>query len=156
MSFSVRPSADISTLFGGGPTACDASDELFRHSGPRTCGMPLAIVQSSVSETSCSLSLTTCATRAPPSRTPNGLTPLNSFWARPSQKLRKLNTALITEGALRPVTRRTLVPPTLKVGSAVAGLTSSTGFPGSTPRKVEGSTPCEPVTLLVSKVTAEL
>src|SRR5919202_2818854 len=118
MSFIVRPSADISTLFGGGPTACEASDELSRHNGPRTCGTPLTIAQSAVSETSWPVSPATWPTLASGSRTPNGSTPLNSFCARPSQKLRKLKTALMTDGALRPVARRTLTPLTLKIGSA--------------------------------------
>src|SRR3954447_3996484 len=156
MSFIVRPSADISTLFGGGPTACDANEALFRQSGPRTCGIPLTIEHSAVSETSSSLPLRTSATRAARSRTPNGSTPLNSFWARPSQKLRKLKTALITEGALRPVTRRTLTPPTLKIGSVPGEVVCSTGLPGATPLKIVGSSPAEPATSSVSNWTSEL
>ncbi|MEN9678803.1 MAG: hypothetical protein RIS76_4699, partial [Verrucomicrobiota bacterium] len=38
---------------------------------------------------------------------PNGDWPENVSLARPSQKFRKLNTALITDGAFRSVTRRT-------------------------------------------------
>src|SRR4051812_11180985 len=156
MSFSVRPSADISTLLGGGPTACDASDAFVRHNGPRGWGIPLTIEQSSVSETSCSLPCTTSPTRAPESRIPKGSTPLNSFWARPSQKLRKLNTALITEGALRPVTRRTLTPPTLKTGSVPGDVVCSTALPGTTLLNTVGSRPAEPATSLVSDSTSEL
>ncbi|MCY1449379.1 hypothetical protein D9M71_661120 [compost metagenome] len=51
------------------------------------------------------------------SRLPKGEKPLNTKLARPSQKLRRLNTALITVGALRPVLRRTLMPLTWKMPS---------------------------------------
>jgi mono/diheme cytochrome c family protein len=56
-------------------------------------------------------------TRAVGSWTPNGFTPLNVLFARPSQKFAKLNTALIMVGVLRGSTRRTVVPFTLKIGS---------------------------------------
>jgi hypothetical protein len=36
----------------------------------------------------------------------NGSVRLKSWLARPSQKLSRLNTALMTDGALRPVTAR--------------------------------------------------
>jgi hypothetical protein len=116
----------------------------------------LAIEQSAVREISSSLPSTTCATLALGSRIPNGLTPLNSFCARPSQKLRKLKTALITEGAFRPVARRTLTPATLKMGSVPEDVVCSTALPGATPRKIVGSSPAEPVTASVSDSTWEL
>src|SRR6185312_13754972 len=43
------------------------------------------------------------------SRPPNGFAPLQSFCARPSQKLRKLKTASTTLGALRPPVLRVLI-----------------------------------------------
>jgi len=94
MSLRFAAGGDISTSLPGGPTACDASEELFRLTVTRSAP-PAAL---------------TCATLAPVSREPNGLTPLKSFWARPSQKLRWLKTALMFEGVFRPVARRTLTP----------------------------------------------
>ena len=140
MSDSVRPSEDISTGLPGGPSACEASDEF-------------AMLTATLSTPPEAL---TCPTRASTSRLPNGSTPLNSFCARPSQKLRLLKTALITDGALRPVVRRTLTDPTWKSASTPANDCASNGSPSLTPVKVEGMTPCEPTTLSVSKVTAEL
>lgn len=63
-------------------------------------------------------------------REPNGFTPLKSFWARPSQKFRKLKTALITEGVWRGSTRRTFVgrpvlPSALKTLSLMSAPLSS-------------------------------
>ena len=43
------------------------------------------------------------------SRVPKGFAPLQTFCARPSQKLRKLNTASTALGVLRPVTLRVLI-----------------------------------------------
>src|SRR4028119_547315 len=89
ISGNVRPVADSSTELSGGPTACDASAEFFR------------------------LTFTCCRgdchvgafrTNAFGSLDPKGFTPLNSFWARPSQNWRWLNTALIVLGVLRSVT----------------------------------------------------
>src|SRR3954462_3062198 len=134
MSDSERPAVDISTSLPGGPSACEASDEF---------GM-LTLILSTPPEA------LTAPTRAATSREPNGLTPLKSFCARPSQKLRKLKTALMTDGVLRPVLRRTGVPLTLKSGSLVANVWSSSGSPGVTPSNIDGRTPWEPVTLDVS------
>src|SRR3954468_9723147 len=106
MSDSVRPSADISTGLPGGPVDWDASDEFERltvtlSTAPAGAARP---------------------TRASGARVPNGLTPLKSFWALPSQNWRKLKTALIAVGALRPVVRRTLTPPTWKSLSSPANV----------------------------------
>src|SRR5919198_4786440 len=83
----MRPSADISVGLLGGPTAWDAAEEL---------GMLILTADRLPRESA-------AAALALTSREPNGLTPLKSFWARPSQKLRKLNTALMLLGVLRPV-----------------------------------------------------
>src|SRR4051812_36178112 len=139
MSDRLRPKVDISTSLPGGPVACEASEELAMLTW--TCStLP---------------SEPTLPTRAPPSRLPNGSTPLKSFCARPSQKLRKLNTALMTDGVLRPVVRRTGAPSTLKSGSLVANVWSSAGSPGVTPSKSDGMTPCDPETFEVSDRTAD-
>src|SRR5205085_5931722 len=123
------PLQAISTPLFGGPTAWEAALALVRATG--TC---------------VSWPLTSCHTAAPAVPEPNGSTPLNVLLARPSQKLRKLKTASIAEGVLRPVTWRTLTPPTLKVVSAtciqakaVGSLGSSIGGAG----KLFLKTPCE-------------
>src|SRR3954451_1925406 len=130
MSDSVRPSADISTGLPGGPVACEASDELVRLTATRSTAPPAP----------------TWPTRAPWSPAPSGLTPLKSFCARPSQKLRKLNTALTADGVLRPVVRRTLTPPTWNAVSVGAKAWLSSASPASTSRNVDGTTPWEPTT----------
>src|SRR3954471_10338390 len=137
MSESVRPSDDISVGLPGGPTACEASDAFVMS----TCTCETVPVASALPTVAAVL------------REPNGSTPLKSFCARPSQKLRKLKTALITDGVLRPVERRTGWPPTLKSGSLVANVWSSAGSPAVTPSNFEGRTPCEPATFEVSEST---
>src|SRR3954468_8050065 len=139
MSDRLRPNVDISTSLPGGPSACEASDE-FGMSTWTLSTPPEAL---------------TAPTRASASRDPNGLTPLKSFCARPSQKLRKLNTALMTDGVLRPVERRTLADPTWKSASSASSVWPSNGSPSLTPVKCAGMTPCEPTTLSVSDSTAE-
>src|SRR5438874_1555023 len=52
----------------------------------------------------------------------------------------------MTDGVLRPVTRRTLTPPEEKVESGVAGVWSSEKWPGVMPVKVAGFTPWDPTT----------
>src|SRR2546423_9488531 len=133
MSDSVRPSEDISTGLPGGPSACEASDEF-------------AMLTATLSTPPAAF---TCPTRAPASRLPNGSTPLNSFCARPSQKLRWLNTALITDGVLRPVVRRTLTDPTWKSASTPANVWASNGSPSVTPSNFEGTTPWVPTIALL-------
>src|SRR4028118_2125010 len=88
ISGSTRPVADASTELSGGPTACDASDEFFR-------------LIFTFSGGDCFLG--DFRTNALESLDPNGFTPLNSSWARPSQNWRWLNTALIVLGVLRSV-----------------------------------------------------
>src|SRR3954463_15338600 len=89
-SANVLPSADISKLLSAGPTACDAALAFFNAIRiADTC--PVASVTQ---------------TRASGSRRPNGVLPLNSLLARPSQKLRKLKAELIVVGALRGSTLR--------------------------------------------------
>ena len=86
-----RPAADISTSLRIGPTDCDA-----------------ALALTSAIETGSTLPLA-CVTQmcALGSCGPTGDWPLNTLLARPSQKLRKLNAALIVVGAFRPVAWRT-------------------------------------------------
>src|SRR3954464_5664336 len=139
MSDSVRPFEDISTGLPGGPTACEASDA-FVMSTWTGVTVPVASALPTV---------------AVVSREPNGSTPLKSFCARPSQKLRKLKTALMTDGVLRPVVRRTGVPLTLKSGSLVANVWSSAGSPGVRPSNSDGMTPGDPETFDVSDRTAD-
>src|SRR5262245_20868936 len=137
-SRNVRPSYE-SSGFVTGPTACDASEAFAR------------LMRTSSSRSADGAS----RTRAFGSREPNGLTPLNSLCARPSQNWRLLNTALMVLPALRGETRRTFTPPTLKVGSAGRGTPSSSNLPGTMPPNVVGIVPCEDVTAVVSDTTAE-
>jgi hypothetical protein len=67
-------------------------------------------------------------TLAPGLRGPNGSTPLKMLLARPSQKLRKLKTALIIVGALRGSTCRVLPNAVWKIGSTVLLQTSFVRF----------------------------
>src|SRR6185312_3258977 len=89
-----RPSADISTLLRIGPNDCEHRDEfcIATNAGPS-----LRVAGSPTSKWDCL------------SRDPKGLAPLQVFCARPSQKLRKLNTASTTLGVLRGVTLRVLI-----------------------------------------------
>src|SRR5438445_2140005 len=146
-STKVRPAKDISKSLSGGPTACDAREELFNaNSG----------CEPSIRLTSCGAwpGAATRRTLAPGSRFPMGSTPLNSFRARPSQKLRKLNTALIIVGVLRGSTRRTFTPLTLKIGSGME-IPASVVLPTITLVKVMFRTPWEDTMSLVSNRTAE-
>src|ERR1043166_188145 len=97
-----RPSADISTLLRIGPSDCEHSAEFTMP----TCAGPS--FSPATSETSRCVDL---------SRAPKGLLPLQTFCARPSQKLRKLNTAFTALGVLRPVTLRVLIRFVASTGS---------------------------------------
>ena len=116
MSLSVLPLADISTALPGGPTACDASDASFR-----SFGGTLASVGARVGAVADAMALLAASVV---SLVPNGLTPLKWFCARPSWKLRWLNTALMIVGVLRPVTRRRFVA---RAPPCVVGVTVSAG-----------------------------
>ena len=80
MSAKVRPAADISKPLSAGPTACDAALE----NGIRTTAgtarsvlIPFELMYQSSTHT---LAFLSCG--------PNGVTPLKTLLARPSQKLR--------------------------------------------------------------------
>src|SRR5947207_1431210 len=133
-----RPSHDISVPLFGGPTAWEAALEL-RSRIFTGLGTPPTVRK-----------ITALAVAAP-----CGSTPLNSLRARPSQKLRKLNAALMFVGVLRPVTRRTLVPWTLKVGSGTELHTSDAGEPKPICTNERRNTPCDPLISSVSRTTAE-
>src|SRR5258708_6006006 len=107
----LRPLADISVPLRIGPSACEQSAELTM---PITAGPSLP---STASATSRWVAL---------SRAPNGLAPLQTFCARPSQKLRKLNTASTTLGVLRPVVRRGLMTLPAVSGSGYENTPSAT------------------------------
>src|SRR5438034_1532859 len=133
-----RPSHDISVPLFGGPTAWEAALEL-AISTDTGVGTPPTVRKIT----------------APTVSAPCGSTPLNTARARPSQKLRKLNAALMFVGALRPVTRRTLVPPTLKVASGTDVQVSDAGEPKPICTKSRRKTPCDPLISSVSRTTAE-
>src|SRR4051812_26569057 len=102
MSMNVRFAQLISTEDSAGPTACEAKAPV--GSATATCRItPLSIFQ-----------IIAFGFLAP-----NGSPPLNTLLARPSQKLRKLYTALITVGALRPVTWRVPTEPEWNTASVV-------------------------------------
>src|SRR5262249_28722636 len=134
----VRPPQDISIGLSGGPTDWDAALALSIRTATGTTDP----------------SAWTCSTRALGSRGPTGFTPLNKNAARPSQKVRKLKMALMAVGVLRPVARRTFLPPTFQTGSAT-GLQLSTALPGTTSRKSLSNTPCEPMTSSASDRTGD-
>src|SRR5205085_12504175 len=79
------------------------------------------------------------------SELPKGVNTEKVSLARPSQKLRTLNTASMTVGVLRPVTRRVLTPPRLKAESNTEKPASSE-LPGTTSVKVLVNSPAEPIT----------
>ena len=92
-------------------------------------------------------------TTAPGSASPKGLTPLNMSLARPSQKLRWLNTALITVGVLRASTRRVLMPWTMKPAGSGAGETRSRAWPVRASTNLAWAMPWDEATSLVSRTT---
>ena len=89
----LRPPQDISKWLSAGPTACDARLEF-----SNSTLIPTTFA-------SC-----TSKMRASGLCRPAESTPLKRLLARPSQKFRWLNTALITVGVFRGSTRRTLMP----------------------------------------------
>src|ERR1041385_6027836 len=134
-----RPFADISVPLFGGPTAWDARLALSRATAVWTHS-PMPFMT---------------RTRAPASARPNGFRPLKMLFARPSQKLRMLNTAFTTEGVLRPVTRRTLRPVTEKPFGTRIGVMLSRAAPGMMSLNCALWTPCEPPMSSMSRVTAD-
>jgi hypothetical protein len=141
----VRPSADISNGLSTGPTACEASDALSSSTNAfASFFLPLARATKPAVWGPC------CGDG---SRAPNGLRPLNSCCARPSQKLRKLKTALITVGVFRGSTLRTWTPLTLNTGSP--GKVPPSPTPGMNDVKSLLKHTIEEVTLTVSNNTAE-
>ena len=115
----------------GGPTAWEAREELSRATGTLARPPPACVTQMPAVASLC----------------PKGFCPLNALLARPSQKLRKLKTALTAVGVLRPVTRRVLIPPTWKRASG-RGAQTSTSLPGVTPMNCLLNTPWDPTTSL--------
>jgi hypothetical protein len=133
MSFQPRPANDMIPAFVIGPTACDASEAfgISRRTGWSWSGPGAS------------------STFAPGVRSPHTFTPLKTFCALPSDCWRKLKAELITVGALRGVTWRTLLPPTEKTLSAT-GTPASTADPGTTWSNFVLAMLCEPTTFLVS------
>src|SRR5260370_2539070 len=136
----MRPLKDISRSLSGGPTDWEANAEFSSRRFPFNrvfCSTRFEI-----------------RTRAKGSRSPMGFTPLNSFRARPSQKLRKLNTALIIVGVFRGSTSRAGGKALLKIEAS--GLPLSVGLQGKgsirqlMSTKCWRKTPCEEATSLVS------
>ena len=107
MSAKLRPCALISKWLPGGPEACEARLAWVSRTAVGCIDQVVPFC-------------TFLNTRAFGSRRPKGLTPLNTNSARPSQKLRRLKTALMTVGVLRGSTRRVLIPAMRKSGSATS------------------------------------
>ncbi len=127
--------SDISKSLPGGPTACEAREL----NGIITRIRLLAKVE------------LVMVTRAFVSSIPKGFTPLKNRLARPSQKLRRLNTAPMAEGVFLGGTRRTVTPPSLNpFGSCVRRVPLSTRVPLRL-LKVPPRTPCELATSLFPK-----
>src|SRR5579864_589136 len=82
----LRPAADISKLLSAGPRAWEHSAELFKRTRPAVGTEVVVEAEKKCDEAS---------------RSPKGFAPLQMLRARPSQKLRKLNTAFTTLGVLR-------------------------------------------------------
>src|SRR3954471_16737234 len=124
--------------FEGGPTACDARLERSRRTTSGATVAPL-----------------TARTDARASAPPNGVTALKMLFARPSQKFRRLKTALMTLGALRDVACRTLTPPSENDPSSPS-LASSAALPYTTVTNVRLTIPAEPTTSRRLRVSAEV
>ena len=138
----------ISNELVAGPTACEAALILPSNS---ICGV--AVVPSLVN--------TRAVGSARIARRPNGLTPLKVLLARPSQKLRKLKTALMLVGVLRGSTLRVLicVPLTVIANGAPAVEAHVRPWPSALlvadVTRLPWNAPCEDVTSLVSNRTAD-
>ena len=138
----------ISKGLVAGPTACEAPLMLGSCSA---CGV--AVLPSVVN--------TRAVGSARIARRPNGLTPLNVLLARPSQKLRKLNTALMLVGVLRGSTLRVLIawPLTMIANGANGAGWHLRPWPAALLSAdvigLPGKAPCEDVTSLVSNRTGD-
>src|SRR6185312_17186526 len=126
----LRLSADISVELRIGPSDCEQSAEftMFTWVGPS--------LPSIGSTTSRWFAL---------SRVPNGFAPLQTFCARPSQKLRKLNTASTALGVLRPVVLRVLMRLLGSVGSGNEKTGSGMELSISTLLMFPGAVPTTPL-----------
>src|SRR4051794_3915511 len=133
MSPQPRPANDMIPAFVIGPTACEAR-EPFGISTRAGCSWP---------------GVGASRTFAPGVRSPQTFTPLKTFCAFPSHCWRKLKAALMTDGALRGVTCRTLLPPTEKTLSGT-GVPTSTADPGTTWSNFVLTMLCEATTFFVS------
>jgi hypothetical protein len=136
-----RSPHDISRLDSGGPTACEARLESGR-----------------LREVSCKPPFCSTTRRLAglfsTSAWPNTPTPLKSFIARPSQKLRRLNTALIMVGVLRGSTWRAANAPAWNTSP----VTSSQASKGPLRRmrvNVASTAPADETTSLVVMLSAE-
>ena len=135
----VRPAYDISRWSSTGPVACEARLELSK----RTC---------------CRVSTPSRHTSTPGASAafPDGVKPLKMRCARPSQNERTENTASMTEGELRDVTRRTCKPPNMNSDLSSASLPSSTAWPGTISSNMRRKVPADPTRIPVSHRTWEL
>src|SRR5689334_11515564 len=80
-----------------------------------------------------------------PSREPKGLLPLQTFCARPSQKLRKLNTASTALGVFRPVVLRVFRRLLASAGSGNEKTGSGVDWSISTLVRFPGAVPTTPL-----------
>src|SRR5574341_1617689 len=140
ISGKLRPANDISNGLPGGPTAWEARLD----SGMRMrCLVSVPVASGSQMHKFGSAS-------------PKGLQPLKMLSARPSQKLLKLYTALITVGAFRGSTRRTLTPLTLNPVGSGTEIPCSTAPLSGWPTYVVLYTPGEETTSFQLLISAEL
>src|SRR5262249_26629793 len=145
-----RPKNDISKSLSGGPSACEAADMNVARICVNTGG--LFVNESTVTVVAFGPAgdFTTIALG---SRAPKGFTPLNSNLARPSQKLRRLKTALMVVGVLRGSTFLTRTPFTLNTAPLPVSkaVPESLGMPMALNWAL--NTPMEDATSLVSLAT---
>ena len=125
-------------LLSGGPSACDARLE-----------------PSSRTVSGVSVFPAMARTLARASAAPNGVAALNKLLARPSQKFRRLNTALITVGVFREVTCRTFRPPRTNVPAAPLSAPRSAADASATSTNVRLTTPADPTTSVRPRVGAD-
>src|SRR3954467_15714022 len=142
MSEKCRPAQDISLPLSGGPTACEAALMFGSWNACRTGVSPRATRTRAVGSPAMLAA-------------PNGSTALKVWLARPSQKLRRMNTALIALGVLRGSTRRVSPAPVWKMPSG--GLAQlSAAAPAAAEVNGPLNAPAEEVTSSVPQSTVEL